>query len=286
MLLLRGPGDLSILCGRRPVVIGQLTVHEPLEEAVEWPMIPTSSPGIVETLLGLGVRLSSRRQEGHMSHTYRSIAFTGPVLDSQVEYGSRAALNRVDRQATSPDEERGRARDPMGAAEREFIAEQDGFYLATVSESGWPYVQFRGGPRGFVTSPDEHTLAWADFRGNRQYISTGNLHHDPRAALIFLDYAHQLRLKIFGYAEVTDVHRSGLYSGSLAVPGYRGRVEREVRIDVSAFDWNCPQHITPRYTAEELAPIPDTLQRRVSDLEAENTLLRAQLATTTQASPA
>jgi len=220
-----------------------------------------------------------------MSRTYRSIAFTGPVVEAQVEYGSRAALDRVDPQVASADAEGDRPRDPMGQAERQFIAEQDGFYLATVSENGWPYVQFRGGPRGFVTSPDEHTLAWADLRGNRQYISTGNLHHDPRVALIFLDYARQLRLKVFGYAEVTDVHRGGPYSGPLAVPGYRGRVEREIRVDVSAFDWNCPQHITPRYTTEELAPITDKLRRRVTDLEEENTLLRAQLAATTQDSP-
>jgi predicted pyridoxine 5'-phosphate oxidase superfamily flavin-nucleotide-binding protein len=216
-----------------------------------------------------------------MSHHYRSIAFTEPVLDAQVHYGSRAAIDRSARSdggarsdgLGGPDP----ARDPMGSAEREFVAERDGFYLATVSESGWPYVQFRGGPRGFVTAPDEHTLAWPDFRGNRQYISTGNVDQDPRVAMIFMDYAHQVRLKVFGVASIVDVHGPGPYSGALALPGYPAIVEREVRVEVRAFDWNCPQHITPRFSAEELAPVLAPLRRRVDDLETENRLLREQL---------
>lgn len=224
-----------------------------------------------------------------MSRNYPSIAFTQPVLSSQVEYGSRAALDRVSRHLhcpgsvdehdTGPDPgPSATLRDPLGADERDFISQQDGFYLATVSETGWPYVQFRGGAPGFVQSPDEHTVAWADFRGNRQYISTGNLHQDGRVALIFLDYARQLRLKVFGVATVTDVRGQAPYAGSLSVPGYRAIVEREVRVSVSAFDWNCPQHITPRFTVEELEPVIEPVRRRVGELESENERLRRLLA--------
>ncbi len=147
-----------------------------------------------------------------MSRDYYAIAFTSAVRDAQVQYGSRAAQDRL-HQVTGADDGPTidpphfgtpvRARmphDPLGEAERAFIAEQDGFYLATVSQSGWPYVQFRGGPAGFVTTPDEHTLAWPDFRGNRQYVTTGNLDGESRVAMIFLDYARQARLKIFGVA--------------------------------------------------------------------------------------
>ncbi|MEV4629812.1 pyridoxamine 5'-phosphate oxidase family protein [Micromonospora sp. NPDC049523] len=207
-----------------------------------------------------------------MSRSYAPIAFTGPVLDAQVQYGSRAAIDRIDAGGFYS------VPDPLGIVEREFVAQQDGFYLATVSESGWPYVQFRGGPPGFVTCPDEHTLAWADFRGNRQYISTGNLAHDSRVAMIFMDYAHQRRLKVFGVARISDVHDQGPYSSPLAPPGYRAIVEREVRVQVRAFDWNCPQHITPRYTADEIASTLEPLERRVRELETENHLLRAQVA--------
>ncbi|MGW6016190.1 pyridoxamine 5'-phosphate oxidase family protein, partial [Streptomyces sp. NPDC055210] len=170
-----------------------------------------------------------------------------------------------------------RTKDPLGSAERNFIAERDGFYLATVAAGGRPYVQFRGGPPGFVTAPDEHTLAWADFRGNRQYISTGNVAHDPRVSLIFMDYARQVRLKVFGVATISDVRGEGARSSAYAVPGYRAIIEREVRVEVEAFDWNCPQHITPRYTAEEVGAVLQPLRRRVNDLEAENDRLRAQV---------
>ncbi|MET7304324.1 pyridoxamine 5'-phosphate oxidase family protein [Embleya sp. NPDC005575] len=234
-----------------------------------------------------------------MSRNYRAIAFTEPVLEAQDQYGSRTSNDRTDthrsgtrRSGTGAADGTGPAphteaaetsgvdqiKDPLGPAERDFIAGRDGFYLATVASSGWPYVQFRGGPPGFVTTPDEHTLAWADFRGNRQYISTGNVAHDARVSMIFLDYAHQVRLKVFGVATINDVRHQGASSSALAVPGYRAIVEREVRVEVTAFDWNCPQHITPRYTAEEVASVLQPLRRRVDALQAENDLLRGQVA--------
>jgi uncharacterized protein len=219
-----------------------------------------------------------------MSRSYRPLAFTSSVIDAQVANGSRAALERLDRTHPGPGGPRAepddgpaqlnRVRDPLTDEEREFIADMDGFYLATISETGWPYVQFRGGPPGFVTTPDEHTIAWPDFRGNRQYISTGNLAHDSRAATIFMDYARQARLKVYGHARIADLRSTSPGATSEAVGGYRAKVEREVRIDVSAYDWNCPQHITPRFSAEELAPVLGPLRQRVTDLEAENARLR------------
>ncbi|CAA9351264.1 MAG: Flavodoxin reductases (ferredoxin-NADPH reductases) family 1 [uncultured Nocardioidaceae bacterium] len=194
-----------------------------------------------------------------MSRNYHRLAFTATVLEASE--GSDAA------------------RDPLSDDERDFIAGMDGFYLATVSRTGWPYVQFRGGPSGFVTTPDEHTIAWPDFSGNRQYISTGNLTQDDRAALIFLDYAHPARLKVYGHASIADIRSSSPEAVSDAVTFSRARAEREIRIEVSAYDWNCPQHITPRYTAEQLAPVWGRLRQRVSELEAENARLRRQSAT-------
>ena len=133
----------------------------------------------------------------------------------------------------------------------QFIEARDGFYLASVSESGWPYLQFRGGPAGFVRVLDDQTLGYADFRGNRQYISTGNIDRDGRVALFFMDYAGRQRLKLLGRARIVDAAQSPEWVKRLEVPGYRARVERAVLIAVEAFDWNCPQHITPRYTEAE-----------------------------------
>ena len=204
-----------------------------------------------------------------MSRAYRALAFTPDVEAAQRTYGSRAAQQRLDRH-----DESGQGPEPLGSDEREFLALQDGFYLASVSTTGWPYVQFRGGPPGFVRTPDPHTLAWADFRGNRQYISMGNVRHDPRVALIFLDYARRARLKVYGRLRVSDLAADGR-SSTLAVPGYPAIVERDVAVDVAAFDWNCDQHIEPRYSTgelrEQLAPLLD----RLAQLEAENGRLQA-----------
>jgi predicted pyridoxine 5'-phosphate oxidase superfamily flavin-nucleotide-binding protein len=208
-----------------------------------------------------------------MSSSYRPVAFTPEVREAQERYGSGRAMSRGTEDAvTEPEPGQG---DPLTDDERGFVASLDGFYLATVSATGWPYVQFRGGPKGFVRTPDEHTIAWADFRGNRQYISTGNLAADERVAMIFLDQARQVRLKVYGRAYVVDVG-DGEVDAALAVPGYRATVEREVRVDVTAYDWNCPQHITPRYSAEELAPALQPLRDEVAALRKENARLRAQ----------
>lgn len=179
-----------------------------------------------------------------MTHRYSEILFTGAVRGAQERFGGREQGERL--RAHGP------ANDTLTDAEREFIQARDGFYLASVSESGWPYVQFRGGPAGFARALDEKTLAYPDFRGNRQYISTGNMEHDDRVALLFMDYARPARLKLLGRARVVDAAQAPQLARQLQLPDYRARVERAVLIAVEAFDWNCPQHITPRYSAAEI----------------------------------
>jgi predicted pyridoxine 5'-phosphate oxidase superfamily flavin-nucleotide-binding protein len=167
--------------------------------------------------------------------------------------------------------------DALTEQERDYLADRDSFYLATVSETGWPYVQFRGGPVGFLRAIDDHTIGWADFRGNLQYISTGNLAGQDRVALIAVDYANRRRLKIFGHARViTAAEDPGLLE-ELADPGYDATPERAVLVTVEAFDWNCPQHITPRLTADELEPHLAPLRSQLAALQTENDRLRARL---------
>jgi hypothetical protein len=148
--------------------------------------------------------------------------------------------------------------------------------MASVSETGWPYIQFRGGQKGFLHVIDEQTIGFADLRGNTQYISVGNLQHDDRVALFFMDYPNQRRLKILGRARILegDAEAQKMIE-TLRVPGEKSLAERTILIHVEAFDWNCPQHITPRYTQEELAKILEPMRRRLDALEAENKRLRA-----------
>jgi len=139
----------------------------------------------------------------------------------------------------------------LSQREIEFIESRDSFYMATVGETGWPYVQFRGGPSGFLKAISSTQLAFADFRGNRQYISTGNLKDTGKAALILMDYPKRMRLKIWADTEIIGRGDEEL-RGKLILPEYNAKVERFVLFDVKAYDWNCPQHITPRYTEAEM----------------------------------
>ncbi|MEU0494063.1 pyridoxamine 5'-phosphate oxidase family protein [Mycobacterium sp. NPDC006124] len=204
-----------------------------------------------------------------MSKHYGSIAFTDAVVDVQREYGSDGFYGRKRVQGRAAP-----GTDALTDDERDYLADRDGFYLASVSETGWPYVQFRGGPRGFLRVVDDHTIGWADFRGNLQYITTGNVSGDDRVALIVLDYAQRRRLKIYGHARVVTVADDPALVGSFADPGYAADVERAVLVTVEAFDWNCQQHITPRFSAEELEPHLAPLRRQLADLQAENARLR------------
>ena len=168
-----------------------------------------------------------------------------------------------------------RAFDRFSDDEKNFIAGRDSFYMATTSESGWPYVQHRGGPAGFLKIIDDKTLAFADFRGNRQYISVGNIGADDRAALILMDYPNRTRLKILAHVEVRDLSSDPDLATKLLLPGYKGKPERALVLHLQTFDWNCPQHITPRYTAAEIETAVQPLHARIAALEAENEALRA-----------
>jgi predicted pyridoxine 5'-phosphate oxidase superfamily flavin-nucleotide-binding protein len=179
-----------------------------------------------------------------MSRNFTSIAFTDSVKDVQQRYGSRESYARVEQ---SGDKFR------LTSRETEFITARDSFYMATVGSNGWPYVQFRGGPRGFIRALDERTIGFADFRGNRQYISVGNLTDNAKVALILMDYPRRQRLKIWATASVTDLQTDPELAASLTVDDYVADVERSIVLTVEAYDWNCPQHIPPRYTSEEIA---------------------------------
>jgi len=177
-----------------------------------------------------------------MGHRFAELAFTPSVRELQEVLGSRANYATM---------EQGEDYNYLlSDREVDLIRARDSFYMASVSETGWPYVQHRGGPVGFVRVLDESTLGFADFRGNRQYVSVGNLRRDDRVALFFMDYANRVRLKVLGRAQLLDPSSDRL--AELEVPDYRARVERGFIIHVEAFDWNCPQHITPRYTKLEV----------------------------------
>lgn len=178
-----------------------------------------------------------------------------------------------------------RRSDRFTPAEAAFIAERDSLYMATMSESGWPYVQHRGGPPGFIRVLDEKTLAIPDFRGNRQYISAGNLAANDRAALILMDYPNRRRLKIYAHIEARDLTADPELAAKLVLPDYRAKVERGLVMHLVAFDWNCPQHITPRFSEAELAPALGSLRERLEALEAENEALRAKLAAANDSDP-
>jgi uncharacterized protein len=203
-----------------------------------------------------------------MSRKFAEIAFTPAVLAEQEKHRSRHLYARAG--------QTGNAGDLLGAMEQEFIQSRDGFYMATVSETGWPYIQFRGGQKGFLHVLDDRTLAFADLRGNRQFITTGNLHGDSRVALFLMDYPTQSRLKILGRAEVhEDDPAAPALIDQLRVPEEKTPPERALLIHVEAFDWNCQQHITPRYSQEELARILEPMRRRMEALESELAGLRA-----------
>jgi predicted pyridoxine 5'-phosphate oxidase superfamily flavin-nucleotide-binding protein len=179
-----------------------------------------------------------------MGRAYTDIAFTPAVRDMQTRMGSRANYEPLDHTDDR--------RDTLTQQAADFIEARDGFYQATVSETGWPYVQFRGGPAGFLKVLDEKTIGYADFRGNVQYISVGNLQTNDRIAIILMDYAHRRRLKLMGRVKLVTQADNPELLARLELPTYRARIERAFIITVEGHDWNCPQHITPRFTEAEI----------------------------------
>jgi len=192
------------------------------------------------------------------------IAFSPAVKSVQERRGSRAAYARV--------EQKGGWATTLDPSLAGFIAEIRSFYLATASKDGQPYVQHRGGPPGFLRVLDDKTLAFADFAGNRQYITTGNLAENPRAMIFLMDYAHRRRVKIWGTARV--VENDAELNARLFPEGYKARVDAVILFTIEAWDANCPQHIPQMLFADDVAQSVDALKDRIGELEAENARLR------------
>ena len=201
-----------------------------------------------------------------MSRAFSDIAFTPTVRELQTRMGSRKNYAALDRSSDR--------RDRLTDKEIAFIAARDSFYQATVSETGWPYVQFRGGPAGFLKVRDEQTLAYADFRGNVQYISVGNLLTNERISIILMDYPNQRRLKLLGRVRLVQASEDPQLMQELHHPDYNATVERAFVTTIEGYDWNCPQHITPRFTEAEVTAAVAPLHARIRTLEAELAGLR------------
>lgn len=203
-----------------------------------------------------------------MANKFYDITFTPGVKAAQERYGSRRRFEKI--------ESAGAGNAILTDAEIDLIEQRDGFYLATVGEQGQPYIQFRGGRRGFLKVLDEMTLGFADFRGNLQYISVGNLRENKKTALFLIDYANRSRLKILAETEVKDVLEAPELIEKLVDNDYTAKIERFIILHVQAFDWNCRQHITPRYTIEEIKVMVQPLNEHIQKLEKEIEKLKAE----------
>ena len=191
-----------------------------------------------------------------MPKAFATISFTDSVKAAQSLYGSRER-NQAFELADDP-------RNELSEFEAEFIEARDSFYQATISENGWPYVQHRGGPAGFLRVLDKQTIGYADFSGNKQYLSVGNLNANPRISLILMDYANRRRLKLWGTVRIVHESDDSEIIARLEVPSYRARVERGIIIHIEAIEWNCPQHITRRYSQSELDRIVKPLIEEIN----------------------
>lgn len=201
-----------------------------------------------------------------MARNFASLAFTPAVKHLQTQYGSRSAYARMEQQVYQ-----------NGLTENEtaFIAERDSFYLASIGANGYPYIQHRGGPTGFVHALDAHTLAFADLQGNQQFISVGNISERPQVSLFFMDYPHRTRLKLYARAEVVALESDPALVEQLVPAGTKARPQRILELHVDAYDWNCPQHITPRFTEAELVDALSAQRAYVEGLQQEVERLRA-----------
>ena len=207
--------------------------------------------------------------------SFADLLFTPEVEAEQEELGARGKF--ASRYDAKRDE-------PLGAAEQDFLKTRNTLYLATVNSRGWPYLQHRGGPAGFIKIIDPHTIGFADYRGNRQVITKGNLRSDDRMSLFAMDYPRKARLKLLGHGTLVAAADVPDLAAQLATDG-QGVVERIMTIRIAAWDWNCPQYITPRFDTAELTtlvgPELSRLEARIAELEAENASLREQSRTPT-----
>lgn len=199
---------------------------------------------------------------------YAKLAFTEPIKTIQQEQGSRDAYERMENIQL-----------PEGLSFREmsFIQQRDSFYVSSFGENGFPYIQHRGGPKGFLKVIDSQTLAFLDFRGNKQYISTGNVQTHNKVSLILVDYPNRARLKIYAEAELVSLEEQPKLREMLELENYRYEAERIFVFKVKAFDWNCPQHITPRYTVEEIAKMAEDKDNYIESLKEEIKTLKEKL---------
>jgi predicted pyridoxine 5'-phosphate oxidase superfamily flavin-nucleotide-binding protein len=205
-----------------------------------------------------------------MGHRFLELATTPAARAAQAAHGSRAAYARAEGGAPNHDR--------LGAKEASFIAARDSFYLASVTDTGWPYIQHRGGPAGFLKLLGEKSLGFADLAGNKQYLTLGNIQTDDRVALFLMDYPNRRRLKLLGRMRAVELADGPGLAAVLVDRDYGASVERCFVIDVEAFDWNCPQHITPRFTEAELADALAPVRAQIDQLTRDNAALRARIA--------
>lgn len=203
-----------------------------------------------------------------MAQNYIHTLFTDGARTLQEKDGSRAAYARMEEGASG-------VPDLMSEKERAFITARDSFYIASVTSDGWPYMQHRGGPVGFLKTLPDNQLGFADYRGNRQHVSTANLTEEPRVSLFLMDYIHQRRLKILGHARIVGIDKAPALVKMLTPENYAAVPERAYLIDVIGYDWNCPQHIMPRFTEAEIAAAINPMAIELKQLRAEVAMLRS-----------
>jgi len=203
-----------------------------------------------------------------MSENFQKLVTTPAVTRAQIHYFGRARIPSSPGSWADNGSSETEPHDLLTPEEIEFISRRDSFYMASVTENGWPYVQHRGGQPGFLRVLSPSQLAFADYKGNRQMLSTGNLAANDRVALFLMDYPERNRLKILGHAQIEDAREHPELVSQLAEKEAQPIVERFFIIDVVAFDWNCSKYITPRYTAEEVARAVAPLKERIAELEA------------------
>jgi uncharacterized protein len=203
-----------------------------------------------------------------MSKNFGEIAFTAAVKEMQEKAGSRASYARMEKNTYA---------DGLTENEIDFIAQQDSFYMASFSTNGFPYIQHRGGPKGFLKVLDANRIGFIDFKGNMQYISVGNIATNNNVALIIVDYPAKARLKIFAKAEIVELKDNVSLYDTLNLDDYKFKPERMIVLQIEAYDWNCPQHITPRYTAADIEAAFAPQRELINNLEAEVAMLKIRL---------
>ena len=203
-----------------------------------------------------------------MAKNFAALAFTDAVKALQEKLGSRSSYARMERDTYV---------DGLTESEIYFISQRDSFYMASIGENGFPYIQHRGGPKGFVKVLDDKRIGFIDFRGNMQYISVGNIVTNNNVALIMVDYSSRTRLKILAKAEIVELKDDPLLYDLLDLNEYKFKPERMMVFHVEAYDWNCPQHITPRYTVQDIEEVFADHRERIAKLQAEITELKQKL---------